>query len=296
MFWTVSTTSFTDTGADGVSGAVPTSSGNVWSVKNIFELKNARNVVVEENIFENHWKESQPGYAIVLTPRNSGGACTWCVVEHVRFENNIVRRVAAGVNLIGYDLPSRPTRQTRGIVFRNNLFHDVEQSLGGNGWVFLMGDEPRDIVIDHNTLSHSGTAMVFAYGGTSADAREIYGASMTNNAARHGTYGINGDYFGYGNGVITKFFPGSAVTANYLAGGPASRYPAGNLFSGTFEAEFVDAAAGDFRLHPSSQLRGAATDGGDIGADMGTLLFRVAGVEAGVVTLDAPQSLRIITN
>ena len=43
----------------------------LWSVKNIFELKNARNVVVENNIFENHWKESQPGFAIVLTPRNS---------------------------------------------------------------------------------------------------------------------------------------------------------------------------------------------------------------------------------
>ena len=122
IYWDVTTTEFVDTGAAGTSEAVPTTAGTVWSVKNIFELKNARNVVVEHNIFENHWKESQPGFAIVLTPRNSNGACTWCVVEHVRFEYNLVRNVAAGINLLGYDAPSRPTRQTNDIVIRHNLF------------------------------------------------------------------------------------------------------------------------------------------------------------------------------
>ncbi len=77
--------------------------------------------MVEDNIFENHWKESQPGYAIVLTPRNSNGACSWCVVEHVRFEYNLIRNVSAGVNLTGYDAPSRPTRQSNNIVLRHNL-------------------------------------------------------------------------------------------------------------------------------------------------------------------------------
>src|SRR5688572_4076414 len=110
IYWTVTGTEFIDTGASGSSEAVPISAGTLWSVKNIFELKNARNVVVAENIFENHWRESQPGYAIVLTPRNSGGGCNWCVVENVRFEYNVVRNVAAGINVLGYD--SSPTRQT----------------------------------------------------------------------------------------------------------------------------------------------------------------------------------------
>ena len=118
-FWTVTGTEFMDTGAAG-TGAVPTSAGTVWSVKNLFELKNARNVVVEHNVFENHWKESQPGYAIVLTPRNSNGGCAWCVVEHVRFEYNLVRNVAAGINLLGYD-NGNPSRQAADIVFRDDL-------------------------------------------------------------------------------------------------------------------------------------------------------------------------------
>jgi hypothetical protein len=275
-YWTVNGTSFVDTGAAGTAGDVPTSAGTLWSVKNIFELKNARNVVVELNVFENHWKESQPGYAIVFTPRNSGGTCTWCVVEYVRFERNIVRHVAAGINLLGYDAPTRPSRQTNAVVIRNNVFEDVSTAYGGNGWFMLMGDEPRDIVIDHNTVSHNGSSFIFLYGGTSTDAREMYNVRITNNAARHASYGVNGNYFGFGNGVITTFLPGGTVTGNFFSGGSASRYPAGNVVAGGFEAQFVDAARGDFRLATDSRLRGTATDGGDIGADLGSLAAAMA--------------------
>ena len=155
MFWTVTGTEFTDTGAAGTSGTVPTSAGTVWSVKNLFELKNARNVVVESNIFENHWKESQPGYAIVLTPRNSNGGCTWCVVEHVRFEYNLVRNVSAAINLLGYDSGS-PSRQSLDIAFRQNLFTGLSTALGGNAWFMLIGDGPRDVVLEHNTIDSDG--------------------------------------------------------------------------------------------------------------------------------------------
>jgi hypothetical protein len=298
-FWTVTATTFLDTGAVGSTGAVPTGTGTVWSVKNLFELKNARNVVIRDNIFEHHWKESQAGYAIVFTPRNSGGGCTWCVVEHVRFENNVVRRVSAGVNLLGYDLASRPTQQTRDIVVRNNLFYDVGETYGGPGRVLLIGDEPRDVVIDHNTISHAGTSLMYVYGGTSTDPREIYGVRITNNASRHGEYGINGDVFGYGNGVIHAFFPGATVTANYLAGGPESRYPSGNMFAGQFESEFADPARDDFTLKPDSRLRGAATDGGDIGVNMDLLLPGVDRVERGLQGPNppaTPANLRIVVN
>ena len=299
LFWTVTGTTFVDTGAAGSAGAVPTGAGTVWSVKNLFELKNARNVVVEGNIFENHWKESQKGYAIVLTPRNSNGACTWCVVEHVRFERNMIRHVAAGVNLLGYDIASRPTQQTRDIVFRHNVAYDIDPTYGGQAWFMLLGDAPSDVIIDHNTISHSGSALLYAYGGTEADPREMYGVTITNNAARHNGYGINGDYFGYGNGILDRFFPGVTLASNYLAGAPASRYPAGTLATGAFETHFVNAAAGDFRLRPDSPLRGAAYGGGDIGADLETLMAALDGVETGVpreARVARPANLRVVSH
>ena len=281
-YWTVTTPEFLDTGQAGTAEAVPTSSGTVWTVKNLFELKNARNVVIEDNIFENHWKQSQPGWAIVLTPRNSGGTCTWCVVERVRFEWNLVRNVSAGVNVLGFDSPSSPTRQTNDLAFRHNLFTGMATALGGNAWFLQLGGEPRDIAVEHNTIDANGSTLVYVYSGTSTDPKEVYGFRMIANAARHGTYGMNGTYFSYGNGILDNYYPDAVFLANYLAGGSASRYPVGTLVAGTFTEHFVGAANGDFSLVSGSFLRNAAPDGSDIGVDHAALVTRIAGVEAGI--------------
>jgi hypothetical protein len=242
--------------------------------------------VVENNIFENHWKEAQSGYAIVLTPRNSNGGCAWCVVEAVRFEYNLVRNVAAGINLLGYD-NGNPSRQAADIVFRENLFTGLSTALGGNGWFMLMGDGPRDIVLEHNTIDSNGNTVINVYGGTSTDPREVHGFQMIGNAARHGTYGINGAYFAYGNAILNGFFPDAVFTANYLAGGAPSRYPAGTLFAGAFTDQFANPPS-DFSVRDSSPLKRAAPGGRDIGVDYGTLAARVATVVEG--TLPKPPS------
>ena len=282
VYWRVTTTDFTDTGAAGTAEAVPTSAGTVWIVKNLFELKNARNVVVESNIFENHWKAAQPGYAIVFTPRNSSGGCAWCVVEQVRFENNVLRNAAAGINLLGYDGGSVPnSRQTNNVAITNNVFQ-LTTALGGNAWFMLLGDEPRDITVSHNTIDANGSAVIYAYGGTSTDVREILGVQMVANAARHGSYGINGQYFAYGNGILNGYFPGGVFASNYLSGADASRYPTGTMVAGTFSDQFMDAASGDFELRAGSALKGAAGDGSDIGADFVRLRTALLGVETGL--------------
>ena len=288
VYWTVTTTQFVDTGAAGSAEAVPTTPGSVWTVKNLFELKNARDVVVEHNVLDNHWQEAQAGYAIVFTPRNSNGACTWCVVEQVVFQYNLVRNVAAGINLLGYDIASRPTRQTNNVTIRQNLFQDLATGLGGNGWFVLIGDEPRDVTIEHNTIESDGTTVLYAYGGPAADPREILGFRFVANAARHGTYGLSGASFAYGNTALNAYFPGHVITANYLAGGSASRYPAGNLFAGVFEDQFVDAAGNDFTVRTASPLRGAAPDGSDVGVDMADLRRRLLGVESGQPSIGPP--------
>jgi PKD repeat protein len=290
LYWTATGTEFVDTGASGTAEPVPTSAGTVWGVKNVFELKNARNVLIEENIFENHWKESQPGFAIVLTPRNSNGSCTWCVVEHVRFEYNLVRNVAAGVNLVGYDSPSRPTRQTNDIAFRHNVFTAMSTSLGGNARFMQIGDGPRDVVVEHNTIDADGAGVIYVYGGTSTDPLEVYGFEMTANAARHGSYGVHGAYFAYGNDILAHYYPGAVFAQNYLAGAPASRYPAGTLVTGTFTDQFVDATAGNYTVREGSVLKGAGPGGADIGADFAALAARLDGVDTGAGDGATPNS------
>ena len=108
--------------------------GSRWQVKNLFELKNARDVVIERNMFERNWQAAQSGFAILFTVRNQDGGCPWCQVEQVEFRQNVVRDVAAGVSILGID-PNHPSRQTNAIVLRDNLFDGIDaRAWGGNGY------------------------------------------------------------------------------------------------------------------------------------------------------------------
>ena len=280
QYWVTTSASFTDTGSGGTAGNPPTSPGDVWQVKNLFELKNTRRAIVEYNVFENNWRAAQPGYAILFTVRNQDGTCTWCVVSDVRFEYNIVRNVAAGINILGYDYPN-VSAQSYNFHIRHNLFHGVQTALGGNGWFLLVGQAPRDLIVDHNTIDQDGTTAVYAYGGTATNPMVITGFQFTNNAVRHNAYGINGASFSTGTSTLNAYFPGAVVNGNWMPGGSASRYPAGNSFAGTFESGFVDVQHQDYRALPGGVLTNAATDGSDIGANIGTLLQGVTGVVEG---------------
>jgi hypothetical protein len=242
--------------------------------------------VIEQNVIEHIWASGQQGYAFVLTPRNQSGGCSWCVVEDVTIRHNVVRNSGGGINISGYD-DIHPSAQTNDIVIRHNLFYGLTKALG-NGWFMVVGNGPRDIIVDHNTVDADGSTVFYAYGGTSSNPQEIYGLEFTNNAARHGTYGINAAGFTTGTSAINAYFPGGIVQGNWLAGGTASRYPAGNLFAGAFDDAFIDAAQADYRPAAGSILVGNATDGSNIGADIGTLAHAVEGVIEGVPSGDVP--------
>jgi hypothetical protein len=272
MYWRVTGTMFVDTGTGGTAGKVPTSAGTTWTVKNLFELKAARNVKIEFNTFEHNWAGAQAGYAIVLTPRGQGGACAWCVVENITFQYNVVRHTAAGINVLGYD-DAAPTLQLRNLAVRHNLFYDVNKTAwGGNGYFLLLGNEPRDIIVDHNTIVHNGSSLVYAYGGSSTALLPVYGFQFTNNAAKHNAYGLASQYFTYGAEALANYYPDAIVRGNLLSGAAASRYPAGNYQYSDFTAQFVEAASDDYRLAESSPLRHAATDGTHVGADIDAVL------------------------
>jgi hypothetical protein len=243
-----------------------------WTVKNLLELKNARRVLIEGNILEHNWAAAQQGYAILFTVRSSGPRSPWSTIEDVRFQHNLVRHVASAINILGYDT-NNPSQQARNILIRNNLFQDVDKTAwGGNGTFLQVGDEPANVIVDHNTILQSGNA-VTAYGGTKSSPRQIHGFRFTNNIAFHNQYGIFGAGHGVGNGAIARYFPGSVITGNVLAGGKSSQYPAGNLFPTVDEllSQFVNYEAGDFRLKSESGLRAAATSGGAPGVDFNEL-------------------------
>jgi hypothetical protein len=286
-YWTVTGTSWTDAGASAGTAGTP-GTGTRWLVKNIFELKNARDVLVEQNLFEHNWAAGQAGYAIVFTVRNSSGTCTWCTIENVTFRYNVVRHVAGGINILGYDSPE-VSAQGKNFRIEHNLFYDVNGTRwGGTGIFLLIGDEPRDIVVDHNTIDHSGTSLVSVYGGTSADRREVYGFRYTNNLARHGKYGVFGNGMSTGTSTINTYFPGSEFRRNLFSGGSASKYPIDNFFGPAFDDQFTDWSSGDFTLLNSSPFKNAGTDGKDLGADIARLAAAFAAALSDGEGADSP--------
>jgi hypothetical protein len=247
--------------------------GSPWTVKNLLELKNARRVLIEYNLIEHNWQSAQPGFAILFTPMNQDGNAPWTVVSDVTFRYNLVRHVAAGINILGYDYQAA-SGQTRRIEILHNLFFDVNASRwGGDGHFLQIGDEPADIEIDHNTVIQSGSVLLL-YGKKSGNPRPVANLQLTNNLALHNEYGIFGEDVGVGRAAIAAFMSREDIRRNVLGGADASNYPSDNFFPSVqeFLAEFVDSAQDDYRLRPTSRFRSAATDSTMIGADVEAIL------------------------
>ncbi len=194
--------------------------GTAATVKNLLELKNARQVRITDNVLDTVWAGAQNGYAVLFTPRNQGGQCPWCVVEDVTFERNLVRHAAGGVNVLGVD-DEKPSLRTNRIRIQQNAFLDIGSAWGTGGWVFIVGAGPTDVVIDHNTVRQaSSRGVLMAYGTPAA------GFVYTNNVALADAYGVFGDGTGTGTAAMTRYFPGGVLLRNILAGAVARDYPA----------------------------------------------------------------------
>jgi len=237
--------------------------GTAMIVKNLLELKNARRVLVEGNRFEYSFAQTQKGYAILLMPANNGTA-PWTAVQDVTIRLNRFDHLAGAIHIVGKDKIDGSATTSR-ILIQNNLLTDVSATRwGGSGMFIVSGDGATDVTVDHNTLVGDGKAAVNGFG--LGNVRFQY----TNNLSKHYTDGIYGDGLAGGMTSINKYFVGSTIRRNVLAGGVASRYPSDNFFptAAEFLNHFVSAATGDYHLGTWSPFNNAGTDGKDVGADV----------------------------
>ncbi|PYQ58656.1 MAG: hypothetical protein DMF58_14535, partial [Acidobacteria bacterium] len=234
-----------------------------WTIKNLFELKNARRVLIEHNLLEYNWPQAQNGYSIVFTPRNQDGDSPWSMVRDITFRNNLVRHVSSGMNILGTD-DIHPSQQTKRILIRDNVFDDVSNvNWEGFGNVFQILSGAADITVDHNTAFETNAVLV-------ACGELNHGFTFTNNIVLNAVYGVGGDnYYGDPAGALSSYFPGAVFRANVIQGGRASDYPTGNFFPDSMSnIGFANYAGGDYRLQANSPYKNAGTDGKDIGANI----------------------------
>ena len=262
----------------------PSYAGIHWSIKNLFELKNARRLLIEGNVFEYSWADAQIGWALVLKASNSNDTAPWSVTEDVTIRNNIIRHAAHGIAMAKNNgiYPSLPMAK---IAILNNLWDDIGSpwSPSQPGRLFgIFGVD--DVSIDHNTAFHDGSIIV-------ADVDPSQRLIFRNNMAPHNAYGVIGTGTGTGNDTLNKRFPGATFTKNVIWGAPqyAYLYPAGNFFPNTVnDVGFVNYNGGDYHLSAASPYKNAGTDGKDLGADIDAVNAATACAVSGICGSSLP--------
>lgn len=199
--------------------------GGRWSIKNLFELKSSRYVLIEANVFENSWRAAQD-FGITLKSSNDEGQCNQCGSAHIVFRLNEVINVEGGINLIPCDAYSGGdcTPHLEHVVIENNHFtginYRVTQTTGDLG----------SVLIDHNSFESSsqpGAACMF-------DGQPMRGPFvLTNNRFPQTQYGCFGSSYGEGNPAFAHYLApgGYTLTGNVFPGASSGLYPAGNYFS-----------------------------------------------------------------
>ena len=249
----------------------------VWSIKNLLELKLGRRILIQGNIFENSWAESQTGFAMLIWSVNQSGTTSWAQTADVWIRENIIRHAASGVMITDFntDHPEYPTLYTQRVRFDNNLWEDISTSWGGDGRLIQVASgsgQLTAIKFYHQTGFAERTLITIASGVTQQ-------FEFANIIVDHGLYGIHADDASE-QGALDLHMPGYLFAGNAVIGGAAASYPTGNFFPATMNnVGFVNAAGGDYRLAASSPYKNRGTDGTDPGADITAILNWTNGVD-----------------
>jgi hypothetical protein len=227
----------------------PAWQGLGYTVKNLFELKNAQRVLIDGNVLQYNWgNEGQSGSAVLFTPRSEGGAMPWVVVQDVQFTNNILSHSGTGFNIAGFDVDDNghqlSTRRTSRILIENNLISDLNSTYAGSGNAvqFILVAGTDRLTVNHNTVIQTGGPIILAYDSPSSpgdspcngyinDYGKVSNFVYTNNLNLGSSYGLLGDCRGEGQDSLNVFFSGYTLTGNLLDGRPSYVYPASNIFS-----------------------------------------------------------------
>lgn len=242
-----------------------------WQVKNIFEIKKARRVLVEGNIFENVWLQGQTGVAMLIKHEPYGDESLG-QTEDVIFKSNIVRNACGGMNIASIDGSNGGplTYTIRRIVELNMLYYDIANTTNQNDQPYLQAGLSNNCVHSHCTyLTGDGSAnagIKFNAVNTSCIYKDlIFGESG---------YGAKGDSTSPGNASLATWNVSGIFSKNIM-----THANTGDDWPSTFPSDcyfplnvaginFVNFAGADFALSSSSVYKNQASDGTDPGADI----------------------------
>ena len=181
--------------------------GRGYAAKNLGEFKNARRVIVRNNLFRYSWAEGQTAYGLVLAVRNQNGGCPYCIVEEVLIEGNTIQDVGTAVSILGRDT-NYPSQTMRNVTFRNNIFDNINKSVySGRGTAFEILKGPERLTIEGTQVVNTPLTVVHSALFFGLGANPTTGLVVRGNRFIEGTYGIIGD------GTLTVPTPTAGVNS-----------------------------------------------------------------------------------
>lgn len=258
----------------------PSFAGIKFTVKDLFEIKNAQRVLVEGNVFENMW-----GTAVVITPKNQNGKCPVCAASDITWRNNIIRHAANGFTVGNFPSDQGAIAQPTGrISVHDNLFLDIDgEKWHGDGRLFFIGTCPQcqvvhDVTIRHNTATEGPKSFLFVHDPAHIPMRNFV---FSENIVPHGKYGIAGCEPS-ASAVLDRCFAAPVFTRNLIVGDLGRQnYPAGQFYASDWRAVKLLVAADSalpYSLAEGSKYKKAGSDGKDLGADLDAVREATTGV------------------
>ena len=276
--------------------ADPSYNGQDTQIKNLWEAKFGRYVVVDGNVLFQTWQDDQD-YGIVIAPRNiNGGNSEVAVIRNIQWTNNILRNATKGITLQAGDgtnyLPTvSPVQRMQDLLFENNLFRNIgvnwDSSGAGHQMVTFNGAAEQGnntvyvglkrVFLLHNTWDNGTPVndfMAFTDFGDADVQSGCFDSLYLNNVQQDCGYGFKSNLsITDAAGNIVKFLPpgdSSTWNKNVIDNPNGHTYPPAAITQSLAWSTgvFNDYAAGDFTLKSGNSGQNAATDGTDVGVNM----------------------------
>ncbi len=203
--------------------------GGPWLVKNLFELKHAKYVLLEGNTLANNWINGQAGHAILFQAVSQDCGNPWATIADVTVRGNVIRNSTAGVTLLSrMSNCSYAIQPMARVLFENNRFEAIGTdpiTHAGGGRLLQLLSDLADVSFLQNTFVGDGIANAAVF-----DGPPMTRLTLWNNVFDRSEYGVFGSGTGIGRVALDKFAPGAVVRGNVFAGQQDRLYPERNFF------------------------------------------------------------------
>jgi hypothetical protein len=250
----------------------PNWNGSQWSLKNLFEMKHGKQMIISGNVFDGWWASGQV-CPLMITVRNQSGTNPWATVRDLKFDDNIVRNIGPGTcafNMFGRDNPGSGggvSEQTVRVQVVNNYISMTGSPALTSAFRILGGTDST--WIENNTLEMNKDSTLLSLDrGNGPNTNMVY----RNNIGALGRYGVACTNTGSGDPALNACAPGVDFRGNLIYGpyptsggadpNTLSGHP-GNFYPANYAAVGIDPST--HLLAAGSAWKGKATNGGDSG-------------------------------